>query len=116
MHKVMVKTHLIITDIHEEYQMNWCGKLIDAQPQLNENGLPVFIIVGSNGRVEMSTVDMTELEDCAKRLTHPKGREAVCSDSSYIYLKEQKGQRLMGILFHKRVKTFAPMYDEVYWK
>lgn len=113
MHEVKVKTHLIITDTHEEYHMNWCGKILDSKPLLNDVGLPTFIIVGSNGRVEMSTVDMAELENCAKRLTQPRGREAICSDSSYIYLKEQNGQRLMGILFHKRVKTFAPMYDRV---
>ena len=46
MQEIMVKTHLIITDIHEEYHMKWCGKLFDAKPALNKDGMPVFAIVG----------------------------------------------------------------------
>ena len=61
MQEIMVKTHLIITDIHEEYHMNWCGKLFDAKPVLNENGMPVFAIVGSNSRMEISTISMNHL-------------------------------------------------------
>lgn len=72
MQEIMVKTHLIITDIHEEYHMNWCGKLIDTKPALNENGMPVFIIIGSKSRMEISTINMNYLENCAKRLTYPK--------------------------------------------
>lgn len=114
MQEVMVKTHLIITDIHEEYHMNWCGKLIDAKPAFDKNGLPIFIIISSKGRVEMSTVNMNHLENCAKRLTCPKGRKAVSTDKAYIYLKEVDGnEKLLGILTHKRVKSFAPMYDAV---
>ena len=114
MQEVMVKTHLIIKDIHSEYHMNWCGKIFDAKPLLNENGLPIFVIIGSEGRVEVSTLDMNYLEDCAKRLTRPRGRSAVGEDSSRIYIKEvDGGQKLMGVLFHKRIKTFAPMYDKV---
>lgn len=117
MHEVKVKTHLIITDTHSEYHMNWCGKVLDSKPLLNENGLPIFVIVGSEGRVEVSTLDMNYLEDCAKRLTRPRGRSAVCEDSSRIYIKEVGGsQKLMGVLFHKRIKTFAPMHDIVYWE
>ena len=114
MQEVMVKTHLIIKDIHSEYHMNWCGKIFDAKPLLNENGLPTFVVIGTEGRVEVSTIDMKYLEECAKRLTCPKGRSAVETDSSRIYLKEVGGsQKLMGVLFHKRIKTFAPMYDKV---
>ena len=54
MQEVMVKTHLIIKDIHSEYHMNWCGKIFDTKPLLNENGLPIFVIVGSEGRVEVA--------------------------------------------------------------
>lgn len=117
MHEVKVKTHLIITDIHDEYHMNWCGKILDVKPVLNEEGIPTFVVVGSQGRVEVNTTDMKYLEDCAKRLTNPKGRSAVSSDSSYIYIKEIDGrQQLMGVLFHDKVKTFAPMHDRVYWE
>ena len=114
MQEIMVKTHLIIKDIHEEYDMNWCGKLFDAKPALNENGMPIFIIIGSQSRMELSTIDMNYLENYAKRLTSPKGRGAVSTDKAYIYIKEIGGsEKLLGILTHKRVKTFAPMYDKV---
>ena len=80
MQEVMVKTHLIITDIHEEYHMNWCGKLLDAKPIFNEKGMPIFAIIGSENRMNVSTLDMNYLEECAKRLTHPRGRSAISSD------------------------------------
>ena len=117
MQEIMVKTHLIIKDIHEEYHMNWCGKLFDAKPALNENGMPTFIIVGSQSRIELNTIDINYLERCAKKLTSPKGRGAVSTDKAYIYIKEIDGnEKLLGILTHKRVKTFAPMYDKVGYK
>ena len=46
MQEVKVKTHLIITDIHDEYHMNWWGKLQGANPILID-GSPLFIIIGS---------------------------------------------------------------------
>ena len=117
MQEIMVKTHLIIKDIHEEYDMNWCGKLFDAKPALNENGMPTFIIIGSQNRMEINTIDINYLERCAKKLTSPKGRGAVSTDKAYIYIKEVGGnEKLLGILTHKRVKTFAPMYDKVGYK
>lgn len=113
MEEISVKTHLIITDIHNEYHMNWCGKIIDAKPVL-ENGLPTFIVVGRGGRMEINTVDMTRLERAAKMLTRPKGRSAVSTDSSRIYIKEVDGnEMLLGVMTHKNIKTFAPMYDKV---
>lgn len=114
MQEVMVKTHLIITDIHEEYHMNWCGKLFDANPSLNEKGMPTFIIIGSQSRMEVNTININLLEKYAKQLTCPKGRSAVTSDTARIYIKETSGnEKLLGILTHKRVKSFAPMYDKV---
>lgn len=114
MQEVKLKTHLIITDIHEEYHMNWCGRLLDAQPAFNECGMPIFVIVGSQSRMEVSTTDMTYLEKCAKRLTYPKGRTAITKDTARIYIKEIDGnERLMGVLTHHRIKTFAPMYDSI---
>jgi hypothetical protein len=113
MQEVMVKTHLIITDIHNEYHMNWCGKIAEAIPLL-ENGLPVFVIIGAKGRIELNTIDMKRLEEAAKMLTYPKGRSAVSIDTARIYIKEVSGnEMLMGILTHKNVKTFAPMFDKV---
>ena len=113
MQEVLVKTHLIITDIHNEYHMNWCGKLINAKPLLKD-GIPTFIVVGSKGRMEVNTTDLNHLERCAKLLTHPKGRSAVSTDLSQVFIKEVDGnEMLLGILTHKNVKTFAPMFDKV---
>lgn len=113
MEEVLIKSHLIITDIHEEYEINWCGKIFDAKPKL-QNGLPVFVVIGDQGRMELNTIDMIQLERCAKMLTSPKGRSAVSKDSSHIYIKEIDGnEKLLGVLVHKRVKSFAPMFDKV---
>ena len=117
MQEIMVKTHLIIKDIQNEYHMNWCEKLFDAKPALNENGMPTFIIVSSQSRIELNTIDINYLERCAKKLTFPKGRGAISTDKAYVYIKEVGGnEKLLGILTHKRVKTFAPMYDKVGYK
>lgn len=113
MEEVKVKTHLIITDIHEEYHMNWCGKIFDANPLILDNK-PVFVVIGARGRVELNTIDMKQLEECAKSLTEPRGRSAVSKDSSHIYIKEVDGnEMLLGVLTHRRVKSYAPMFDRV---
>ena len=62
-----IKTHLIITDIHEEYHTNWCGKLLDTKPVI-KNGEPVFVIIGSNSRIE---IRYNIWKKCAKTLTRP---------------------------------------------
>lgn len=111
MAEVKVKTHLIITDIHEDYHVNWCGRIMDARP-LIKDGKPLFIVVGTKGRVETDTVDMAHLEKIAKLLTYPKGKEAITSDTARIYIREEDGNdKLLGIMTHKTIKTFAPMYD-----
>lgn len=113
MQEVSIKTHLIITDIHDEYHMNWCGKIIEAKPKL-ENGLPIFVIIGSKGRMELNTMDMNRLEKCAKLLTQPKGHSAVSIDTSRIYIKEEDNNEfLLGIMTHKNIKSFAPMHDKI---
>ena len=83
MEEISVKTHLIITDIHDEYHMNWCGKIANAKPYL-KNGLPLFIIIGTGGRLELNTIDMKHLEKSAKLLTRPKGRSAVNKDTDLL--------------------------------
>lgn len=111
--ETMIKTHLIVTDIHEEYSIRWCGKILDTNP-LIENGLPVFAVIGSLGRIELNTIDMSRIEDCAKRLTQPKGRQAVTIDKAYIYIKEINGnEKMLGVLTHKHIKSYAPMHDKV---
>ena len=116
MQEVAVKSHLIITNIYSEYHMNWCGKIRDVEPLFDEQGRPVFAIVSSESRIEVCTTSMTYLEECAKKITHPKGRSAISADRAYIYIKTvDRDEKLMGILTHNRVKTFAPMYDKVSW-
>ena len=113
MQEIMVKTHLIITDIHDEYHMKWCGKINEANPLL-QDGLPLFIIIGTGGRIELNTIDMKRIEHAAKLLTRPKGRSSVSTDTSRIYIKEVDGNDfLLGVMTHKNIKTFAPMRDKV---
>lgn len=113
MQEVMIKSHLIITDIHNEYHMDWCGKIADAKPMLKD-GLPIFVIIGTRGRIELNTIDMKRIESAAKTLTYPKGKSAVSIDKARIYIKEEDGNDfLLGVMTHKNVKTFAPMFDKV---
>lgn len=117
MHETMVKTHLIITDIHEEYYIDWCGSIANTQPVM-ENGKPIFVVANRTmGKVEVNTTDIKYLEDIAKRMTAPKGRSSVTTDSANIYIKQVDGtEKLLGVVVHDRVKSFAPMYDKVYCK
>jgi hypothetical protein len=113
MQEVMIKSHLIITDIHNEYHMDWCGMVADAKPALKD-GLPIFVIIGTRGRIELNTIDMKRIESAAKTLTYPKGKSAVSIDKARIYIKEEDGNDfLLGVMTHKNVKTFAPMFDKV---
>ena len=113
MEEVRIKSHLIITDIHDEYHMKWCGKIANAKPKLKD-GKPIFVIIGTKGRIELNTMDINELERAAKLLTDPKGRSSVSTDNSHVYIKETNGnEMLLGYLTHTNVKTFAPMYDKV---
>lgn len=113
---IMIKSHLIITDIHSEYIIKWHGKIIDTNPML-KNGMPIFVIIGSESRVELNTCDMKQIEDCAKRITIPRGRGAVSSDVARIYIKEVDGaETCIGRVIHNSVKTYAPMFDPVGYK
>lgn len=116
MQEVAVKTHLIIKEIHDEYTIKWCGKLIDTNPVFKD-GLPVFVIISSDHRVELNTLDMKQIEGCAKRIASPHGRQAVTSDTSRIYIKEVGGKEtLVGWVRKDHIKKFAPMHDKVGWK
>ena len=111
MSEVMLKTHLIVTDVHEEYDINWCGSIVNSKPVF-KNNKPIFIIIGSKGRMELNTTDMKRIENCAKLLTNPKGRQAVTSDTALIYIKEENNQqKLIGKVTHNHVKEYRQMYD-----
>ena len=114
--EVLIKTHLIIKDIHEEYEFNWTGKILDSKPKI-ENGKPIFIVVGNNGRMELNTTDMSRVEKCAKLVSRPRGRTAVTTYVVRILVKqEDESEFLVGTLTHNHVKTFAPMRDMVYYR
>lgn len=116
MEEVLIKSHLIVTDVHEEYNIKWIGKILDTKPKF-KNGKPIFVIVGGKGRTELNTTDMSRIEKCAKMYTQPKGRSAITTDTARIYIVEENGEeKLLGVLTHNHVKTFAPMYDKVGWK
>ena len=116
MEEVLIKTHLIITDIHDEYRIKWVGKILDTKPKI-KNGKPVFVVIGGGGRIELNTTDMGMIERCAKRLTRPRGRGAVSTDSARIFIQEEDdNEKLMGVVIHDRIKNFAPMYDKVGWR
>ena len=111
--ETMIKSHLIVTDTHEEYKIKWVGKILDTKPKIKD-GKPIFVIIGSGGRMELNTTDMLRIEKCAKLLTRPKGRSAVTSDTARIYIvDEDDNEKLLGIMTHNHVKTFAPMFDVV---
>ena len=111
--EVKVKTHLIITDIHEEYNIKWCGRISELNPKFENNKL-CFAIVGGRGRVEINTNNMKELEERGKKMTYPRGREAITTDRAYIYIKEvDENEKLICVVTHNHVKKYAPMYDKV---
>lgn len=113
---VMIKSHLIITDIHSEYIIKWHGKIIDTKP-LFKNDMPIFIIIGSESRIELNTCDMKQIEETAKSATRPRGRGAVSTDTARIYIKEVDGaETYIGSVIHNSVKTYAPMFDSVGYK
>ena len=116
MNEMMVKTHLIITDTHEEYYVKWCGNIGDSKPKLKDNK-PIFVIASKIGKVELNTVDTKFLEKIAKRMTVPKGKSGVTTDVARIYIKQiDNSEKLVGIVIHDHIKQFAPMYDRVYYK
>ena len=116
MDEVLIKTHLIIKDIHDEYNIKWIGRILDCKPKF-ENGKPIFVVTGGGGRMELNTTDMARIEKCAKMCTRPRGRSAVTSDTARIYIiEEDDNEKLLGILTHDHIKTFAPMYDKVGWR
>lgn len=110
--EVSIKTHLIVTDIHEEYDIKWTGKMKDAKP-IFENDMPIFVIISGATRVELNTIDISKVEAAAKRITNPRGKASTTIDKARIYLKEKDNERLMGTVTHYHIKSYAPMYDKV---
>lgn len=109
-----VKTHLIVTDQYDEYEVKWHKRLLDSKPELT-NGMPTFILIRhSGGRTELNTIDILYLEKTAKKFTFPRGRGSVTTDKTDIYIKEVNGnEKLMATVTHNHIRKYAPMYDEI---
>lgn len=111
MQEVMLKTHLIVTDVHEEYTVKWSGSIANSRP-IFKNNMPVFIIISSESRIELNTIDIKRIEECAKKITRPHGRQAITTDVAYIYIKEEDGnEKLIGRVIHNHVKQYQQMFD-----
>lgn len=111
MQEVMLKTHLIVTDVHEEYIVKWYGSIINTDP-LFKNDMPVFILVSSEKRLELNTIDMKWIEESAKQITCPHGRQAITTDITRIYIKEKSGKEtFIGKVIHNHVKQYQQMFD-----
>ena len=109
---ISINTHPIVVGKHDEYHIDWCGKIIDTRPKLR-NGIPVFRVVGSESSVELNTIDMELIEKTARKLTSPHGRKAVSTDKAYIYIiEEDNNKTLLGIVTHNHIKEFRQMYDD----
>lgn len=110
--QVIDKTKFIVLDVQDEFYTKWCGRMIDSKPVF-ENDKPIFIIVGSHCRLELNTFDIKYVEKMARKITCPKGRQAVTSDSARIYIKEDSdNEMLLAVVFHTRAKTFAPVIEK----
>lgn len=113
---VKINTHPIVVGIHEEYHIDWCGRIIDTHPKI-ENDKPIFFIRGNKGSIELNTIDMEFIERTAKDLTYPRGRASVTDDKAYIYIiEENNNKKLLGIVTHTHIKEYNQMYDEFEYK
>lgn len=113
---VSINTHPIVVGMHEEYDINWCGKIIDTKPKF-KNGLPIFDIISHEGSAQLNTVDMELIERTAKKLTNPHGKKAVATDKAWIYIVEENDTRtLLGIVTHNHIKEYRQMYDDFEWR
>ena len=111
--KVEVKPTLICIDSRDEYELKWTGRIIDANPAFDEKGQLNFIIISSQSRVEVNTLDLSYLEKIAKKLTYPKGRGAVSTDKAYIFVRSVDGKQYpLGTFTHQKLRTFAPVYGK----
>ena len=111
MNKIGEQTKFILLKTEDDFYTEWCGRIIDSNPIIQNNKF-IFVIIGSQYRLEINTNDINYVEKIAKKMTKPKGRQAVASDSVRIYIKEKfDNEKLLGVLFHNRTKVFAPVYD-----
>lgn len=109
---VKINTHPIVVGSHEEYHIEWRGKIIDTKPKL-ENGLPVFRVRSHEGMIELNTIDMKEIERTARHMTNPCGTGKIVTDRAYIYIiEEDDRETLLGIVTHDHIREYRRMFDE----
>lgn len=109
--QIVEKTKFIVLDTQDDFYTKWCGRIIDSNPVL-KNDKPIFIIISGRCRLELNTTDINYVEKMARKATCPKGRQAVTSDSARIYIKEEDNEMLLGVVFHTRIKNFAPVFEK----
>ena len=116
MQEVKTKTHLIITDIHNEFHVKWTGRFMDLDP-LFINNKPIFVLVSSEKRVELNTFDLKCIERIAKTIGRPRGRQAITTDRVDIFVKQANGEEeKVGEVLCKKIKQYAPVFDIVGYK
>ena len=109
---VQINTHPIVREVHEEYHIDWCGRIIDTKPKIR-NSKPVFFIRGGKGCMELNTADIEDVERTAKVLTYPHGRASITTDKAYIYIVEQDNKKtLLGTVTHNHIKEYQRMFDD----
>lgn len=110
---MLVKTHLIVKDQWDEFDVRWVRRLKDVTPKLDKLGYPTFIVFSNYGRVEIPTFDIKYVENQAKKFACPKGRGSFTTDKSYIYIKTEDDDVLLGVVTKNHFRKYAPMYDEI---
>lgn len=110
---VMMKTHLIVKDQYDEYDVKWVKSLATTHPKFKDDKI-VFAIISNKGRMEIATMNFPYLEKQAKKFTMPKGRGSVTVDKGYIYVVQDDGtEEMVAIVTHSHIRKYAPMYDPV---
>lgn len=108
---VKINTHPIVVSQHEEYHINWCGKVKNIHPK-TKNGMPVFFIKSRRSGAEVNTTDMKKLEEIAKKMTNPCGKGSVTTDKTFIYIVEENGEKiLLGTVTHRHIRDYRRMFD-----
>ena len=109
---MLVKTHLIVTDQWDEYEVKWHKNLIDIDMVPSKKFLPIFIIISGSARRELSTLDFNLVAATAKKMCYPRGRGAITIDRARIYVKATNGEVHIGTVSKTHIRKYAPMYDE----
>lgn len=111
--KVMMKTHLIVTEQSDEYDIKTHKRIIDTCPKFYNDKF-LFIIITGEKRLEIKSLNINDAINLAKKVTMPRGRTAVTTDKARIYIDcADGGEVLLTTVTHNHIKKFAPMFDPV---